>query len=206
LLAKLGIEIGIEGSRHDKRFLLEVYRDWGRDNKSNTEIGEKIRQAFIRGEKMRELSSSILLLKKILGTWKDKVEQKGGNFVVVLLPRVFEAKSKWLFQGNFSFLELYSAFNRLLGSNDIRQWTFKNDHHWNEIGNLYAAWVMYRYLEACYDLPVKNDHWIIKRLCLFYSAFPQSWLPGFCSQLRDRSPKIAKSIRRKYLELELKEK
>jgi hypothetical protein len=95
----------------------------------------------------------------------------------------------------------------LIPNYDYQQVRFSRDPHWNELGNMYAAIVLARAIEAADGQAVQSDNDIAAGLARYYAAFARGWRPSalFGSALpADDDEAAQEAIRFKYLERDLK--
>ena len=80
-----------------------------------------------------------------LQEWNKQVESRGGEFVVLILPREIESViSKLIIPTNIKSINLAEYDGYKLPNN--RSWDFNEDGHWNEYGNLTAALALHQFL------------------------------------------------------------
>ncbi len=84
--------------------------------------------------------------KKIINLWKNSLHERGIEFHVAILPRDLERKmSEKLFDRNINLIYLKKTEEYSL-TKDFST-TFKNDGHWNELGNLAASVTLRSYFK-----------------------------------------------------------
>ena len=94
------------------------------------------------------LDSSIDLLNALLLQWQSEVEASGGVFHVVVIPRPDHHFMLARFDRRLLILDLLPVFSSTLPGYEYAKIKFRNDGHWNELGNLLAAVALYQDLVA----------------------------------------------------------
>ena len=173
-----------------------------------TPIAKSIGQGF--NEEMlneKHVSKYVTIFQQLIYQWKDLVEENGGQFYIVLLPRANEARLATVLGEEFEVVNLYECFSDYVKGYEQIEWIsspyrFRKDGHWNEVGNQLAVVCLYRFLEQETGLPVLPDESLREAFFTYYSSF-EGWMP-------DRRwikevpvpPHVQDSIRDKYLALE----
>jgi hypothetical protein len=85
----------------------------------------------------------------ILQHWNNELNGKGIRFDIIVLPNYEAQLAAIKLFGDLPLNVLY--LTDYLGNTDWSEYHFKNDGHWNEKGNLFAAVAIYRYLG--FELP-----------------------------------------------------
>ena len=167
--------------------------------------GQRFREKLVDDEGMRR---QLDVFKHIMRTWKTLVEDRGGKFYIVLLPRWQSQVLLPSIIDELTVVNLYECFSEHGNSYDgmlqygSSLYRFKNDNHWNEAGNQLAAVCLYRFLEREMGLPRLAEDELREALYRYYSAF------GGLMPDQYRMKKVAVSlqelagIREKYLALE----
>ena len=154
-----------------------------------------------------ELETSVNLFRKILSKIRDETKKHNQKFVVILLPRFEEANLKIAEVLNELEIETLDLLPLFKGEEqNLSEFFFKKDGHWNEEGNKIAAVHIFKYLEQHLKLTSSGDDFIRSRLYSYYNSFQPmqvspSWLEAGSSTKQSQE---AEAIRSKYLELELK--
>ena len=135
------------------------------------------------------------MLLAITRTWQDLVEQHGGQFHIVLLPREEENVAEDLFRGTFSVINLYGLFSDMVPGYDYEMIRFREDPHWDETGNMLAAIALYREISPLRGRTPADALTVAARLRTYYSSFdgwyPADLPPGCRSRPSCRSSGIA---------------
>jgi hypothetical protein len=157
-------------------------------------------QEKFQTKEWNDVSHYIDMLLAITRTWRDLVEQNGGQFHIVLLPREGESVAEDLFRGAFSVINLYGLFSDMVPGYDYEMIRFREDPHWDETGNMLAAIALYREISRLRGRTAADALTVAARLRTYYSSF-DGWYPA---DLPLRLPFSAEmqSIRDRYLELE----
>jgi hypothetical protein len=93
----------------------------------------------------------------LLQHWNNELNSKGIRFDIIVLPNNNAHLAAIKLFGDLPLNVLY--LKDYLGNHDWSEYRFKNDGHWNEKGNLFAAVAIYKYLG--FELP-SNDPTINK--------------------------------------------
>lgn len=145
----------------------------------NRQWARTLRRPFYRKKMSTEdLKNSLAILRQLLRRWKEAVERNGGVFYVVLLPIALEHPdvASVLREEGIEVFDLYDCFSDRDPAHAGRSWNhspyrFKNDSHWNEVGNYLAAVCLYRFLEEKMKLPELSGDTLQEVLRRYYSAF-----------------------------------
>jgi len=151
-----------------------------------------------------EIDHVIRIYRAILQKWSKQSAARHSPLTVVLLPFHLDTKLEFLTPNNIDRLNLYALLKRTYP--DTPRIRFYHDGHWNETGNMIAAIFLYRYLEAKFDLPHRDDHWVKQRLFEYYSAFDKEWFPDFNVEEIPLSEVKEEAIRSKYRSLSVVKK
>ena len=143
-----------------------------------------------------------LVFLRLLERWRDEVDEAGGHFAIVLPQYIDEAEFRRLVGEGWSVISLRNETKTLapqVESSDLR---FRNNGHWNELANQYAAIGLYRAVAPKFLPSPASDSEIAQRLATYYASFPgdapdPSWATG-----GEGFPAENESIRHRYLELE----
>ncbi len=118
-----------------------------------------------------------VIFQSLLRAWQQAVQERGGRFVVVILPIPREDRMTALIPSEIETMNLFECFNEYDAEYDYyRDVRFANDGHWNEQGNMLAAVCLYRFLERKMNLSVRSANELLEELYRYYSAF-QAWMP-----------------------------
>ena len=125
-------------------------------------------------------SDTLVVFENLLRSWRREVEGFGGAFHVVLLPEPMG--DKWFREtkslASWPVVNLNECFSEVFPKDAVQRWTFKNDQHWNEAGNMVAAHCLYRHLEGELALPKRSDRDLAPLRFAYYRAFERSALTG----------------------------
>ena len=161
-----------------------------------------------------ELQISLEIFRQLIRRWKNRVEDDGGAFSTVLIPR--RPPQSFLVDliraEGIEVIDLYACFNDIDPTHSRTPWVesayrFENDLHWNEAGNSLAAVCLYRALEEKMGFPGLSDDELRAALSRYYAAFGgENFLafgpPG--GRPPSAPPREASAeIRNKYMELDL---
>lgn len=148
---------------------------------------------------------SFAIFQQLMRRWRQKVENNGGIFYVVLPPKfILRPQISSFFQEeDFETVNLYRCYGNRDETFFQLHWEespyrFRNDSHWNEAGNQLAAICLYRFLEQKFGLPPLSEDALSEVLHRYYAAF-EGWKPA---NMEGRSiavfPKTAVAIRERY--------
>lgn len=171
----------------------------------HTPEADRIERSFQLNQASEELTASLKIIQKVLAQWRDEVEAQGGRFRVVLLPRGPEAQAATSFrEAGLSVVNLHEAFNDDLAAERAgRSTQLSNDPHWNELGNMLAAWQLYDVIAADRGGEARDRGRVREALAAYYAAFDLGWSPEFAENDRGATSSGQEAIRRKYLAAEL---
>ncbi len=178
--------------------VLERMRD-ERDRRTMDDTSDAIASDFKEGTVSERSRSWVDLLQAIVGRWRDDVEARGARFYVVLLPRPKEGLAEPLFAG-FRVINLWRDFEAHGLSGE--PWRFRNDGHWNELGNHLAAVLLYRRLAGDLGLEPLEDATLRRVLGEYYAAFDDGFTPVGFVDLPSSDPERDAALRRRYVPLE----
>ncbi len=157
--------------------------------------------------KSGDVEDSVVIFQQLIHLWKRLVEENGGKFYIVILPRLDEVRVTTILDDEFDVINLYDCFNEYVKDYQQREWRyqaqrFKRDGHWNEAGNQLATVCLYRFLEQEVGLPVLSDTALREAFFTYYSSF-EGWMPDerWIKQV-PVPPHVQEGIRDKYLTLE----
>ena len=163
---------------------------------------DAIQKSFFRRQTNEHLTKSISIFQSLIYLWKQTVEKNGGKFYVVLLPRHEEHLAKSLISADINVIDLFEILENTIEQSDPLDWRFKNDAHWNEAGNQFAAVQLYRFLEKEINLsPLSSDR-LSEEIYAYYGAFAHRWMPKFWVKKVPISPQKSGRITAKYTALE----
>ena len=177
-----------------------------RRNRSHDTTAEAIEDYFERGLNSGELRSSVIVFQELMRLWKQTVEEKGGEFYIVITPRIDEQPVAAIIDDDFEVIDLYDCFGDYDNDFAQREWEdqpyrFRNNGHWNETGNHLAAVCIYRILEREASLPILSVGELWEASYRYYSAFGQMTDEAYMKEAIVSSQELV-SIRRKYQALE----
>ena len=169
---------------------------------------DSIERDFEEGRvKSGDVEDSVIIFQQLIHLWKRLVEENGGKFYIVILPRLDEVRVTTILDDEFDVINLYDCFNEYVKDYQQREWRyqaqrFKRDGHWNEAGNQLATVCLYRFLEQEVGLPVLSDTALREAFFTYYSSF-EGWMPDerWIKQV-PVPPHVQEGIRDKYLALE----
>ena len=154
-----------------------------------------------------DVANAVVIFQQLIHLWKKSVEENGGKFYIVILPRLDEVRVTTILDEEFDVVNLYECFSDYVKDYQQREWRyqaqrFKRDGHWNEAGNQLAMVCLYRFLEPEVGLPVLSDTALREALFTYYSSF-DGWMPDerWIKQV-PVPPHVHEGIRDKYLALE----
>ena len=158
--------------------------------------------------KSGDVEDSVAIFQQLIHLWKRLVEENGGKFYIVILPRLDEVRATTILDGKFDVINLYECFSDYVKEYHQREYLyqppyrFKKDGHWTEAGNQLAAVCLYRFLEQEEGLPALSDDGLRESLYRYYSSF-EGWMPDerWITQV-PVPPHVQEGIRDKYLALE----
>ena len=173
-----------------------------------------IRDAFRRGRLVRDdQKTSLAIFRQLIRRWKHLAEHNGSTFSVVLLP-MFPPQPfvvDLLAAEGVAVIDLYACFGDAAPVHPQRRrsappYRFKNDWHWNEMGNRLAAVCLYRVLEEKTGIPALSAGRLQDALFRYYAAFEGGLPPKAGGEGAEGSisPKTAAAIREKYTALEMR--
>ena len=114
----------------------------------------------------------------ILGEWAREATLRQDGFRVVLLPYLPESRVADRFAPH-RVLNLFEEFD-IYGLSSTR-WTFANDRHWNELGNLLAAVHLYREFAPTLPGTPMTHREILRSVHAYYRAFG-GWQPPMLTE------------------------
>jgi len=138
------------------------------------------------------------LAQVVVDHWAKEAVARQDGFRIVLLPYAAESRMAIHFSPH-RVLDLYREFSVYAFSET--DWTFVNDAHWNELGNLLAAIHIYRDLAAALPGRILTDGDIRRAVYAYYRAF-DGWQPPIWAEPWDVPTDELTAIRERYLELE----
>ena len=127
----------------------------------------------VDGEAESELAKDVVVIfQSLLRTWQQMVQERGGRFVVAILPKPAENRMAAMIPPEIDTVNLFECFNEhVAGYRYTPDWRFVNDSHWNEQANMLAAVCLYRFLERELSLPVRSVDELHEQLHRYYAAF-----------------------------------
>jgi len=107
-------------------------------NRQFNEVVNDLTKDLLEDKPNSITNSEALHFKLTLQEWKRQVENNGGKFIVLILPREIDSiVSKKLIPENINSINL-AEYNVPKVTKET-SWNFSADGHWNEYGNLLAA-------------------------------------------------------------------
>ncbi len=191
----------------EKKFL-----EWRLEAEYNKRVhsprADGIESDFEEGQISNEdVENAVVIFQQLIHLWKESVEENGGKFYIVILPRLDEVRVTTILDDEFDVINLYDCFSEYVKDYQQREWRyqaqrFKRDGHWNEAGNQLATVCLYRFLEQEVGLPVLSDTALREAFFTYYSSF-EGWMPDerWIKQV-PVPPHVQEGIRDKYLALE----
>ena len=171
-----------------------------------------MRKTFHRGRLVSDdLKTSLAIFRQLIRHWKHLAEHNGSTFSVVLLP-MFPPQPfvvDLLHAEGVAVIDLYACFGGADPAYSQRRrsappYRFKNDWHWNELGNKLAAVCLYRVLEEKTGIPALSEGRLQEALFRYYAVFGDEVPPKAEGVEGSISPKTAAAIREKYTALEIR--
>ncbi|MCZ6674914.1 MAG: hypothetical protein O7C75_18445 [Verrucomicrobia bacterium] len=161
---------------HTTYAIVDFFNEYSHGKRFHDERANFIEHAIITGLESEDLEKNITIFISLLHLWKQTVEENGGVFSVVLLPRLDEHNARYLFPEEFHVINLYEKFREDIADYKFQDWSFENDGHWNEAANQLVATYLYRELEEKMGLqPISSDK-LKKETFTYYSSF-EGWMP-----------------------------
>jgi hypothetical protein len=170
-----------------------------RDTRTRDDTSDAIAGDFKQGVVSDTSRRWVTLLQAIAGAWRDGVESRGARFYVVLLPRPKEGLAEPLFDG-FRVINLWRAFEERGLSGE--PWRFRNDGHWNELGNHLAALFLYDGLAPDLGLEPLSAERIRRVMGEYYAAFGTGATPVDFVDAPEPVPTRDAALRNRYVPLE----
>ena len=152
--------------------------------------------------RLKKVPANWDLLLSILDHWQREVQSHGGQFFVVLLPRQIEADSEIFFPEQFEVINLRQLMIKDNENFDLKGIQFKRDSHWNEKGNLMAAYYLIKTLskrKVINSILEENLRSLFMSYCQAFNRpdlIPSGW------NLKWVESKSGLAVRKKYLFLE----
>ena len=162
------------------------------------ESARRIESNFNADTETEEMGYYWELAQAILGEWARETTLRQDSFRVVLLPYLREGRVADRFAPH-RVLNLFEEFS-VYGLPTTR-WTFANDGHWNELGNLLAAVHLYREFAPTLPGTPMTHREILRSLHAYYRAFG-GWQPPMLTEPWRVPETELEAIRHRYLALE----
>ena len=145
----------------------------GREERLGSAEAMALEADVVDGEAESELAKdAVVVFRSLLRTWQQMVQERGGRFVVAILPRPVEDRMAAMIPPEIDTVNLFECFNEHVAEYSYApDWRFVNDAHWNEQGNMLAAVCLYRFLERELNLPVRSLDELLEQLHRYYAAF-----------------------------------
>ena len=145
---------------------VELLRE-GREERFGNAESRSIHADIFDGEAESELAKDVVVIfQSLLRTWQQMVQERGGRFVVAILPRPLDDRmAAATIPPEVDTASLFECFNEhVAGYRYTPDWRFVNDAHWNEQANMLAAVCLYRLLERELNLPVRSIDELFEQL------------------------------------------
>ncbi|MXY23769.1 MAG: SGNH/GDSL hydrolase family protein [Acidobacteria bacterium] len=178
------------------RQVAETERAW--TERFSNETATRINVDFDAGTETEELDHYWELARVILAEWAREATVRQDDFRVALIPYPSESRVADRFAPH-RVLNLFEEF-QVYGLPSTR-WTFANNPHWNELGNLLAAVHLYRELAPTLPGTPMTHREILRSVHAYYRAF-RGWRPPMLTEPWDVPATELESVRRRYLALE----
>ena len=162
------------------------------------ETATRIESNFNADAETEEMGHHWELARVILGEWAREATLRQDSFRVVLLPYLREGRVADRFAPH-RVLNLLEEF-AIYGLSSAR-WTFANDGHWNELGNLLAAVHLYREFALTLPGTPMTHREILRSVHAYYRAFG-GWQPPMLTEPWEVPVTELEAIRHRYLALE----
>ena len=172
-----------------------------------------MKNAFERGRlTLDDQKTSLAIFRQLIRRWKHLAEHNGSTFSVVLLPMAPPQPFvvDLLHAEGVEVIDLYACFGAADPAHPQQSWgqspyRFKNDAHWNELGNKLAAVCLYRVLEEKTGIPALSEGRLQDALFRYYAAFGGEIPPKAEGADGSISPETAAAIREKYTALDIRD-
>jgi hypothetical protein len=188
---------------HHERKLRKQYRE-----RRHSERADAIDETLTPDPESEDAQRSLAVFRALLAQWSREVEAHGGRFLIAAIPEEEEGTAGRSLARDYAVVNLWDLFRRDWPELDPATLVFRNDGHWNERGNMYAAIQLLRAIERADGLEPLPEPELERALARYYAAF------GDDEQLAPMQPRAGaapepraelEAIRRKYLALELAE-
>ncbi len=194
-------------------FYKPITQSYAFDTKQLRKDRKKRKKDGIAKQKNKKLGSnefghaarSMGIMNTILDQWRSEVEENGGVFHIIILPNREAHNIAAHFSKELTILDLYEVFTDEIKDYKWREMTFKNDGHWAEIGNMYAAIAIKQYLKN-EELDLNGIAETYSHLDCYYQAFGNQWRPKNLPQSKKCKSSTMAWVRNRYIPLEFLEK
>ncbi len=152
---------------------VELLSEGRKERYANAE-SQSLHADIFDGEAESELAKDVVVISQLLlRTWQQRVRERGGRFVVAILPRSLDDRmAAATIPPEIDRVNLFECFNeQVAGYSYAPDWRFVDDTHWNERANMLAAVCLYRFLERELNLPARSMDELLERLHRYYAAF-----------------------------------
>ena len=140
----------------------------------------------------------------LVDAMKSDVEQRGGKFIVGIVPVSVEAThtrlERMLRERGIDVVDLQPWFDG--APPPAPRFQFERDAHWNEEGNKFAAFFLARFLADRLGWRAPSDAFLGQKLFEYYQSFPPTAVGPALLEPVPVAPALAGGIARKYLSLE----
>lgn len=133
-----------------------VEGDEGHKTRFHDDFADSIVQDLLSPNPGADSKAILSHFQNVLALWRKAVEDSGKTFVVAVLPRDVDRNlAEVVFDGGYDQVHLARTdIHPALSDYDFR---FKNNGHWNEVGNLSGALSMAAYFKDKTDLQIGVD-------------------------------------------------
>jgi hypothetical protein len=166
---------------------------------------EAMEESFQNGVITREVDRALKIYLAILFKLKEACKQNNTKLYILITPSIKNDNMyKLLLNNDFEVLNLTDKCKEIYKNSE---YTFKNDGHWNEEGNKLAAIFLFKFLAEKLSISYQNNAFIEQALYEYYNSFNSCNVRDFfVKQYRHLNPTIKKTVRLRYLSLEIPKK
>lgn len=179
-----------------RKQVAEAERAWAERFANDT--AARINSHVDAGTETEETEHYWRLAQVLLAEWAREATARQDDYRVVLLPYLPESRVAHRFAPH-RVLNLFEEF-AIYGLPSTR-WTFANNPHWNELGNLLAAVHLYRELAPALPGAPMTHREVLRSVHAYYRAFG-GWQPPMMTEPWDVPATELEGIRQRYLALE----
>ncbi len=197
-LQRTGSHKRVVGAKDLEEYYQSKHRRGERDERFHDTHADSMEQALLDGTSTVALEDTLAVFHALLRTWRASVEARGAAFHIVFLPREDEHVVRGVIPDDFEVLDLYEAFDERIPDYDYGDWRFVQDGHWNENGNLLAAVVLLRALEADFSGAPLSEQSLREALFTYYSSLGDFMPEAEFLHRVDIDPDLSRSLRMRY--------